>query len=47
MRTFGKNDFKDFEFVRDDNIGNYCTVIEIQESITKQLMLKLKTKDQY
>ena len=22
MRTFGKNDFKDFDFVRDDQIGN-------------------------
>ena len=21
MRTYGKNDFKEFEFVRDDNVG--------------------------
>ena len=27
MRTFGKNDFKDFDFVRDDQIGkNLCFI---------------------
>ena len=26
MRTFGKNDFKDFEFVRDDTLGKFYKV---------------------
>jgi len=25
MRTFGKNDFKDFEYVRDKGIGNFLS----------------------